>query len=137
MKIIGVNIPDEERVKYGLTSIYGIGRSNVDELIDKAEVKGEKRVKNLTKEEVSRIIKALEGFKIEGDLRKSVKDNIERLKKTRSYRGLRHVVGLPVHGQRTKTNARTAKGPAKTVGALKKEDWAKLEDQQRKAGGES
>ncbi len=136
MKIIGVNIPDGERVKYGLTSIYGIGRSNVDDLLAKADIEADKRVKDLTKEEVSQIIKALEDFQVEGDLRKSVKDDIARLKKIRSYRGIRHIVGLPAHGQRTQTNARTAKGPAKTVGALKKEDWAKLEEQQRKAGGE-
>ena len=137
MKIIGVNIPDKERVKYGLTQVYGIGRNNVEELLKKAEIEKDKRVKDLTKEEVSRIIKALENFKIEGDLRKSIKDNIERLKKIRCYRGIRHIVGLPVHGQRTKTNARTAKGPKKTVGALKKEDWAKIAEQQQKAGGES
>ncbi len=136
MKIIGVNIPDDERVKYGLTKIYGIGRNNVDDLIEKADIKGDKRVKGLTKQEVSQIIKALEDFQIEGDLRKSVKDNIERLKKIRCYRGIRHIVGLPVHGQRTKTNARTVKGPSKTVGALKKEDWAKMAEQQQKAGGE-
>ncbi len=136
MKIIGVNIPDKERVKYGLTAIYGIGRSNVEDLINQANIDSDKRVKDLTKEEVSRIIKSLESYQVEGDLRKQIKDNVERLKKIRCYRGIRHIVGLPVHGQRTKTNARTAKGPAKTVGALKKEDWAKLEDQQRKAGGE-
>lgn len=136
MKIIGVNVPDEERVKIGLTSIYGIGRNNVDDLLEKADIDPNKRVKKLTKEEVSRIIKALENFKVEGDLRKTIKDNIARLKKIRSYRGIRHIVGLPVHGQRTKTNARTVKGPSKTVGALKKEDWAKMEEQQRKAGGE-
>lgn len=134
MKIIGVNIPDDERVKYGLTSIYGIGRSNVDDLLAKTDVDPNKRVKELTKEEISQIIKALEDFKVEGDLRKEVKDNIARLEKIRCYRGIRHIVGLPVHGQRTKTNARTVKGPAKTVGALKKKDWAKLEEQQRKAG---
>jgi len=134
MKIIGVHIPDDERVKYGLTAIYGIGQNNVDQLLAQTDVKPNKRVKSLTKKEVSQIIKALENFKVEGDLRKSVKDNIERLKKIRCYRGIRHIVGLPAHGQRTQTNARTVKGPAKTVGALKKEDWAKLEEQQRKAG---
>lgn len=134
MKIIGVDIPDEERVEIGLTSIYGIGKSNVDQLLDEAKIDPNKRIKSLTKEEVSRIIKALDSFKVEGDLRKEVRDNINRHKNIRSYRGLRHIVGLPVHGQRTKTNARTAKGPSKTVGALKKEDWAKLEQQQRKAG---
>ncbi len=136
MKIIGVNIPDDQRVAYGLTAIYGIGRNNVGEVLERANIKGDKRVNKLSKEEVSRIIKALEDFKIEGDLRKEVKDNIARLQKIRSYRGIRHLVGLPVHGQRTKSNARTVKGAPKTVGALKKEDWAKLEDQQRKAGGE-
>jgi len=136
MKIIGVDIPDEERVKYGLTSIYGIGRNNVDQLLAKTNIEADKRVKDLTKEEASQIIKALENFQVEGDLRKSVKDDIARLKKIRSYRGIRHIVGLPAHGQRTRTNARTVKGPSKTVGALKKEDWAKLEEQQRKAGGE-
>jgi small subunit ribosomal protein S13 len=136
MKIIGVNIPDEERVEIGLTSIYGIGRNNVAELLEEANINPNKRVKKLTKEEVSRIIKGLEDFKVEGDLRKEIKDNVARLEKIRSYRGIRHIAGLPVRGQRTKTNARTVKGPAKTVGALKKEDWAKIEEQQRKVGGE-
>lgn len=136
MKIIGVNVPDDERVKIGLTEIYGIGRSNVDDLLAKTDINPNKRVKSLTKEEVGAIIKALEDFKVEGDLRKDIKDNVARLMKIRCYRGIRHLAGLPVHGQRTKSNARTAKGPAKTVGALKKEDWVKLEEQQRKASGE-
>jgi len=133
MKITGVSIPDHDRVEIALTNIYGIGRSNVGSLLKKAKVDPDKRVKDLTKEEVAKLIKALENFEVEGDLRKKIKDSISRLEAIRCYRGVRHILNLPVHGQRTKTNARTRRGSKKTVGALKKEAWAKLEEQQRKA----
>jgi len=133
MRITGVNIPDDQRVAYALTKIYGIGRVNVNVVLKSIKLDGDKRVNKLTKKEVGEIIKALDAVKTEGDLRKEVRENINRLKSIRSYRGIRHLVGLPVHGQRTKTNARTTKGKKKTVGALSKEAWAKIEAQQKAA----
>lgn len=135
MRIAGVQIPDQERIEIALTRIYGIGRKNVYQLIKLARLEPGKRAKELTKEEVGRIIAALGKFKIEGDLRKEVRDNIERLKMIRCYRGIRHILNLPVRGQRTRTNARTKRGKRKTVGALTKEMWAKLEAQQKAALG--
>jgi len=133
MRILGIELPDHERAEIGLTRIYGIGRKNVFQLLALAKIDADKRIKDLTKEEVARLTKALEKFKIEGDLRKEVNDNIERLKAIRCCRGIRHILNLPVHGQRTRTNARTKRGKRKTVGALTKEMWAKLEAQQRAA----
>ena len=133
MRITGVNIPDDQRIAYALTKIYGIGRVNVNGVLKSIKLDPDKRVNKLTKEEVGNIIKALDKVKTEGDLRKEIRENINRLKSIRSYRGIRHLVGLPVRGQRTKTNARTTKGKKKTVGALSKEAWAKIEQQQKAA----
>jgi len=133
MRITGVNIPDDQRIAYALTKIYGIGRVNVNGVLKSIKLDPNKRVNKLTKEEVGNIIKALDKVKTEGDLRKEIRENINRLKSIRSYRGIRHLVGLPVRGQRTKTNARTTKGKKKTVGALSKEAWAKIEQQQKAA----
>lgn len=131
MRIGSIEIPDQERVEIALTRIYGIGRKNVWQLIKLAQIDPDKRAKDLNKEEVGRILKALENFKIEGDLRKEIRDNINRLKRIRCYRGLRHLANLPVRGQRTRSNARTKRGKRKTVGALTKEMWAKLDAQQK------
>jgi len=133
MRILGVDIPDKERAEIGLTSIFGIGKTNVKKLLKASGVDGDKRVKGLTNEEVASIIRALEKFETEGDLRKKVSDNISRLKSIHCYRGVRHILSLPVHGQRTKTNARIRKGSKKTVGALSKETWSKIEAQQKAA----
>jgi small subunit ribosomal protein S13 len=133
MRIAGIQVPDTEKVEIALTRIYGIGRSNVRKLVGAAKVDTSKRVKDLSKSEISRIISALDSFKIEGDLKKEISDNIERLKGIRCYRGVRHILGLPVRGQRTRSNARTRKGKKKTVGALTKEMWAKIEAQQKAA----
>jgi len=133
MRITGVNIPDDQRIAYALTKIYGIGRVNVNGVLKSIKLDPNKRVNQLTKEEVGDIIKALDTVRTEGDLRKEIRENINRLKSIRSYRGIRHLVGLPVRGQRTKTNARTTKGKKKTVGALSKEAWAKIEQQQKAA----
>ena len=133
MRITGVNIPDDQRVAYALTKIYGIGRVNINAVLKSINLDANKRVNKLTKEEVGQIIKALDKVKTEGDLRKEIRENINRLKSIRSYRGIRHLVSLPVRGQRTKTNARTTKGKKKTVGALSKEAWAKIEAQQKAA----
>ncbi len=133
MKIGGVDLPDGERVEIALTRVYGIGRSNVSKLIKLANINPDKRARQLSAEERGRIINALEKFKTEGDLRRSIKQDIERLRAIKAYRGIRHILGLPTRGQRTRTNARTRKGKRKTVGSLTKEMWAKLESQQRAA----
>lgn len=127
MRISGVTIPDEKRVDISLTYLYGIGRSNVRNVLEVAKIDAAKRVKDLTEEEQRQIGKALEGIKIEGDLRADVTANIKRLKEIGSYRGLRHIHNLPSRGQRTRSNARTKRGKRMTIGAIKKELAAKME----------
>lgn len=124
-RIAGIEIPDNKRVDIGLTYIYGIGRSNVRQLIENADVAESKRVKELTEEEVGRIQRSLDQFKTEGELKQEVSQNIRRLEEVGAYRGLRHHRGLPVRGQRTKSNARTRRGKRKTVGTVRKEAAAK------------
>ncbi len=127
MRIAGITIPVEKRIDIALTYLYGIGRSNVVTLLKKAEVDSAIRVKNLSEDEQKRIQKALEIYKVEGDLRAEVVGNIKRLKEIGSYRGLRHTKNLPVRGQRTRSNARTKRGKRVTIGAIKKEAAAKIE----------
>ena len=120
-RIAGVDIPREKRVEVSLTYIYGIGRSTAHKILKRAEINADTRVKDLSEQEISRIREVLErNFVVEGDLRREVSMNIKRLMDIGSYRGLRHRRGLPVHGQRTRTNARTRKGPRRTVGSKKK-----------------
>ena len=120
-RIAGVDLPKEKRVEIGLTYIYGIGVSSSRKILDKAKVNPDTRVKDLTDEQVNSIRKVMdEGYKVEGDLRREVALNIKRLTEIGCYRGLRHRRGLPVRGQRTKTNARTRKGPRKVVSRSKK-----------------
>jgi small subunit ribosomal protein S13 len=120
-RIAGVDLPRDKRVEVALTYIFGIGRSSSRRILSEANVSTDVRVKNLTEDEVNRIRRAIEGqFKVEGDLRRDVGMNIKRLMDIGSYRGLRHRRGLPVRGQRTHTNARTRKGPRRTVGARRK-----------------
>ncbi len=137
MRIVGVEIPDNERAQIGLTRFFGIGKTNVKTLAKAAGINLDTRIKDLTRDDVANLMKALETFKIEGDLKKEIRENIDRLKAIRTYRGIRHIVSLPVHGQRTKTNSRTRKGKKKTVGSLTKEAWAKIEAQQKAASGGS
>ena len=110
-RIAGVDLPRTKRVEIGLTYIYGIGRSKSQEILKKAGVDRNTYVKDLTDDEVVKLREAVEGQEVEGDLRRDRSQNIKRLSEIGSYRGLRHRRGLPVHGQRTKTNARTRKGP--------------------------
>lgn len=124
-RIAGVDLPNEKRTDIGLTAVYGIGRSNVKVMLEKAKVDGSKRVKDLTEEEVNKLSKALEGIIVEGDLRREINQNIRRLEDISAYRGLRHRKGLPVRGQNTRHNARTRKGKRKTVGTVRKEVVAK------------
>ena len=133
MRILGVEIPDNERAEIGLTRFFGIGRTNVKKLASMAKIDLNTRIKDLSRDDVSVLMKVLESFKIEGDLKKEIRENIDRLKAIKSYRGIRHIVSLPVRGQRTKTNARTRKGKKKTVGSLTKEAWAKIETAQNSA----
>lgn len=126
MRIVGINIPDEKRIDIALTYLYGIGRANVYELLKKANVDPSKRANKLTEEEANRIQKALDSYKIEGDLRGEVSENIKVLKEIKSYRGLRHAKNLPVRGQRTRSNARTKRGKRVTIGAIKKEAALKM-----------
>ena len=122
MRIVGVNIPDDKRVEIALTYIYGIGRRSADEILEEAEIDVNKRTKSLTGEEIKKIQSIIEkNHKIEGELRQIIKQNIKRLKETKTYRGIRHIKHLPVRGQRTKSNARVVKGHLrKTVGSGKR-----------------
>ncbi len=126
MRIAGINIPDEKKVEIALSYIYGIGRSNVRAVLKQAAVEGSKRVKELSEEEQKKIQKALDSFKIEGDLRAEIMGNIKRLKEIGSYRGSRHSKNLPARGQRTRSNARTKRGKRVTIGAIKKEVAQKM-----------
>lgn len=128
-RIAGVDIPDHKKIAFSLRSVYGVGPANSVQILTKAQVDPDKRARDLTGEEINRIQKVLEGFTVEGSLRRVVADNVERLKRVKAYRGLRHIAGLPSRGQRTRTNSRNARGGAKrrTVGALSKELAAKLE----------
>ena len=115
-RIVGIDLPKEKRIDIALTYLYGIGRSTSAEILEKANVKPEIRAKNLTEDQLTRIVSIVtQGYKIEGDLRREISQNIKRLIDIGSYRGLRHRRGLPVRGQRTHTNARTRKGPRKNL----------------------
>ena len=114
-RIAGVDLPKEKRVEIGLTYVYGIGRTSSNKILAEAGVNPDTRVKDLTDDQVNSIRKAMEGYKVEGDLRREVALNIKRLTEIGCFRGIRHRIGLPVRGQRTKTNARTRKGPRKLV----------------------
>jgi small subunit ribosomal protein S13 len=120
-RISGVNIPLNKRVEIGLTYIYGIGRSSSNKLLAQLGIEPDRKVRDLTEEEVIRLREAIDGgYTVEGDLRRERSQNIKRLQEIGSYRGLRHRRGLPVHGQNTKTNARTRKGPKRMQVAGKK-----------------
>ena len=119
-RIAGVDLPREKRVEIGLTYIFGIGRPTSLEILQTTGIDPNKRVKDLTDEEVNKKKKTIDEYTVEGDLRREISLNIKRLRDIRSYRGMRHQKGLPVRGQKTKTNARTRKGPKRTVGRKKK-----------------
>lgn len=120
-RISGVDLPNEKRLEIALTYIYGIGRTLSNEIIDKCGLDGNTRVKDLQDDDIAKIRDVLENeYKVEGDLRREVALNIKRLGEIGCYRGRRHRMGLPVRGQRTKTNARTRKGPKRTMANKKK-----------------
>ena len=120
-RIAGVNLPREKRTEIGLTYIYGIGRSTAQKVCGELTIDQNTKVRDLTEEEVSRLRNHIDAtLMVEGDLRRERSQNIKRLMEIGCYRGLRHRRGLPTHGQRTRTNARTRKGPKKTVGKQRK-----------------
>jgi small subunit ribosomal protein S13 len=121
-RIAGIDIPNEKRIDISLTYIFGIGDKVAQDILKTAKVDPSIRTKNLTSDEFRRIQDAIETLPTEGELRKIVRNNIETLKRIQAYRGVRHMMGLPVRGQRTRTNARTRKGKRKTIGAVSKED---------------
>ena len=120
-RISGVDLPNEKRVEIGLTYIYGIGRVTSNKILTATGINPDTRVKDLTEEEIASIRKHIEAnYTVEGELRKDVALDIKRLKEIRCYRGLRHIANLPVRGQSSKQNARTRKGPKKTIANKKK-----------------
>lgn len=128
-RILGVDIPEHKKILYSLQSIYGVGKAIATSALKEAQVDEDKRARDLTNDELNRIQRVLDKYELEGDLRRHINDNVDRLKRIKAYRGIRHIMKLPVRGQRTKTNSRNARGGAKrrTVGAMTKEMAAKLE----------
>ena len=126
-RIAGVELQDNWKVDFALTKIKGIGWSLSEKILKSLNLKDGKRVSELTSDEVSKLASDVEKYPIEGDLLRQVKGNVQRLRTIGSYRGIRHTRGLPVRGQRTRSNARTKRGKRKTVGAFKKEALSKIE----------
>jgi small subunit ribosomal protein S13 len=125
---MGILLPDDKRIDYALTLIYGIGWTRAKKVLTSTKIAPEKRVKDMTEDELKTLTQLIEkNYRVEGDLREETGENIKRLREIGTYRGMRHSHGLPVHGQRTRSNARTKRGKRKTVGALTKEAWAKTE----------
>lgn len=128
VRISGTDLPDSGIIQFALTKLYGVGRNNALVALSKASILPTKRVKELTEQEVAKLQQIIDqDFVVEGDLRRQIGEHIKRLRVVGTYRGLRHARGLPVRGQRTKSNARTKRGKRKTVGAMKKDDRAKVE----------
>ncbi len=125
-RIAGTDLNNDKRVDIALTRLYGVGRSNVVGLLEKAKVEAAKRVRDLTEDEINRIQKAVDTIKVEGDLRAEVHGNVTTLRQIGTYRGIRHAKNLPVRGQRTRSNARTKRGKRMTIGAIKKEVAEKM-----------
>jgi len=119
-RVLGIDIPGKKRVEFALRYIYGVGPKRARDLVEEAQIDGAKKADDLSDEEITRLAQLLQSkYRVEGDLRREVLQNIRRLNSINCYRGLRHRRGLPVRGQRTSTNARTRKGPKKTVGAVR------------------
>lgn len=127
LRLAGVDLPTEKRLEVALTYIYGIGPKTSREILAKGKLDPNIRAGALPAPDIAKLQKLLDEYKIEGDLRKDIRENITRLKRIGSYRGQRHLVGLPSRGQRTRVNARTRRGKRRTIGAMKKEDAAKME----------
>jgi small subunit ribosomal protein S13 len=125
-RIAGVELEDKLKVDYALTKIKGIGWALSTKILDSLKIDSSKRISDLTSDDISKIVTKMDKYPIEGDLMRKVREDIARLRATGSYKGTRHARGLPVRGQRTKTNARTKRGRRKTVGAFKKETLSKM-----------
>ena len=128
-RLVGVDIPKEKRIEIALTYIFGVGRPLSNKILKIANISPDKRAKDLNEEEIARLSSIIQkDYKVEGDLRREIAANIKRFIDIGSYRGLRHRRGLPVRGQRTKTNARTRKGPRKTVGVVRQKAERTVKD---------
>ena len=133
-RLAGIDIPDNKKVRIALRYIYGIGPKLAESVINETNVDGDKRAKDLTGEEINRIQRVLEKHNVEGNLRRLIRENVDRLKRIGSYRGLRHKAGLPTRGQRTRSNARTRRGKKRVaIGSMTKEMAAKLDEAKKKA----
>lgn len=135
LRIAGVDLPEEKKVPFALRYIHGVGPKIVADIIKQANLSPDKRARDLTSEEIGRIQVILDRYLTEGDLRRQVADNIDRLKRIKSYRGMRHAAGLPCRGQRTRTNSRTNRGNKRqTIGSMTKEMATKLEESKSQKG---
>jgi len=130
IRIAGIDLPEQKKIAFALRYIYGVGPKVASDIIREANIDPDKRARDLSTDEINRIQRSLERFAVEGDLRRIVNDNVDRLRRIKAYRGLRHAMKLPTRGQRTRTHSRTARGGGKrkTVGAMTKEMAAKLEE---------
>jgi small subunit ribosomal protein S13 len=126
-RIAGIDIPDHKKIYFSLQYVYGVGDKIAQDVLNEARVDGDKRARELTADEVNRVQRVLEKYNVEGNLRRLVNENVDRLKRVKAYRGLRHAAGLPARGQRTRSNARTKRGAKRTVGSMTKEMAAKLD----------
>ena len=133
-RIAGVELEDKWKVDYALTKIKGIGWALSTKILDSLKIDSSKRVSDLTSDQIAKIASKMDDYAIEGDLIRKVREDIARLRTTSSYKGIRHARGLPVRGQRTRTNARTKRGKRKTVGAFRKEALTKMQQQKQKEG---
>jgi len=133
-RIIGIDIPENKKMFFSLQSIFGVGPKVAESVLRDAQVDPDKRARDLTNDEIGKIQRIFDKYELEGDLRRNIGDNVDRLKRIRSYRGMRHIMKLPSRGQRTRTNSRNARGGSKrrTVGAMSKEMAAKLETAKKK-----
>ena len=130
---MGIVLPDNKRIDYALTLVFGIGWTSSKQILEKCKIDESIRVKDITEEQVKKLVSVIEkDYPVEGRLREERNENIKRLREIGSYRGLRHSMGLTSRGQRTRSNARTKRGKRRTVGALSKEAWAKLDQNQTK-----
>lgn len=129
IRIAGIDLPEQKKVLFSLQYIYGIGMTRAGQVLKEANVDPDKRTRDLTSDEINRIQRIIERFPTEGDLRRIVSENIDRLKRVKSYRGMRHIAKLPARGQRTRSNSRNARGGQRrrTVGSMTKEMAAKIE----------
>lgn len=128
IRLHGVQIPDKDKIEFALTKIYGIGTKRAKDILAALKISQTLRVHEVSQDDIKKIGDHIdENLKVEGDLREEIRQNIKRLKEAGTYRGLRHFQGLPVRGQRTKSNGRTKRGKRRTVGAMKKEDAAKMQ----------